>query len=113
MLALERAGDLAGQPPQETIEGGAGTPLQVEEDLDVVVGQEIGDLFEDGGFADAALAMQHQDVVNEFPRQASLNPAKDILAAEEHAGFDNGCSSDIGIENVIHFVTPSPQGNNN
>ena len=50
-----------------------------------------------------------QDVVNEFPRQASLNPAKDILAAEEHAGFDNGCSSDIGIENVIHFVTPSPR----
>jgi hypothetical protein len=59
-------------------------------------------LFENGGLADPSLPVEHQDVIDVFPRQAALNPIEDVLAAKKHTGFDDGCSSDIGIENIVH-----------
>ena len=49
-----------------------------------VSGKKLGDLFENRGLANPALAVEHQDVVDEFSRQAALDPTEDILAAEKH-----------------------------
>ena len=55
-------------------------------------------------FSHPSLAVQHQDMVNIFSPQAALNPIKNILTTKEHAGLDNGCSGNIGIEYIVHYI---------
>ncbi|MEA3325755.1 MAG: hypothetical protein U9R53_00330 [Chloroflexota bacterium] len=70
-------------------------------------GEEVGDLLEDGGLADAALPVDDEDMINEFACQAVFDPVKDILAPEEHTRLYDGCSSDIRIAKVVHCNKPT------
>jgi hypothetical protein len=45
--------------------------------------------------------MQHKDMINVLPRQTVFNPLENILAPEEHAAFNNGCTGNIGISQVV------------
>jgi len=46
-------------------------------------------------------------MIDEFACQAVLDPAKDILAPEEHARLDDGRSGDIRISQVVHRSKPT------
>ena len=72
-----------------------------------MLGEEVGDLLQDGSLANPALPVDDEDVVNEFSCQAVLDPAKDILATEEHARFNNGGTGDIWIAQVTHDNNPT------
>jgi hypothetical protein len=54
-----------------------------------------------------ALAVEDQNMIDIFPCQATLDPRKHLLAAEEHAALDHRRSGDIGIEHFIHALAPA------
>src|SRR3990172_12368826 len=101
-VLLEHAHDLPSQPPQETIQRGAGSSLQVEEDRDVAVGEPVGELLQDRGLADPPLPVDDQDVIGKLPRQTVLNPVKDVLPAEEHLGVGDRRAGDVGVQWVSY-----------
>ena len=79
-----------------------GTALQVDEDMDEMGGQVVGNLLEDRGLADPALAVYDQDMVDKPSTQVLLNPVEYILSTEEHARFYNRGSCDVWIEKIVH-----------
>jgi hypothetical protein len=72
-----------------------------------MIREKIGDLLEDGGLANPALAVDDEDVVDELARQAVLNPSKDIFTPEEHTRLNDGCPSNIRIAQIIHNKNPT------
>lgn len=74
--------------------------LKVEEDWDVGGGNVEGYLFEDGGLADAALAVEDEDVIDELAGEGALDPVEDVLAAEEHGLLCDWGSGNVRIDHL-------------
>ncbi len=59
-------------------------------------------MLEDRGLADTALSVDDEDMIDELARQGAFDSGEHILPAEEHARFEYGRSSDIGIDIIWH-----------
>ena len=97
MGRTQGAGDLLGEAPKEATDGCVSASLKVEEDRNIG-GREVERyLFEDGGLADSALAVDDEDMIHEFAGERALHPIEDILSAEEHGLLGDRGAGDVRV----------------
>jgi hypothetical protein len=89
--------DLFGESPEEAAQGGVSASLKIEEDGNIGGRKVEGYLFEDGGLADSALAVDDEDVIHELAGERAPNPIEDVLSAEEHGLLGDWGAGDVGV----------------